>query len=205
MLHNCNRRQAFLAARTRRLAVTRCWIAWSMLRAVLAGTAVRGVGLQLAIAEPARSDEAARGLATRHGHHGSRPCNGAACDDAENNHGESGLRAVPITEALQEPRKRSVDSTIRWWLDCLHRGYVFKSALGLEDHWQQWHKFLPTEVLFASYERYCRDVSYQTVIRTMEIPPRLSSKILNQFWTNAWVQTSHLSSYRGTTGADMRA
>src|SRR5262249_36543398 len=75
---------------------------------------------------------------------------------------KANLRAVPVTEALQEQRKRSVDSTIRWWLDCLHRGYVFKSALGLEDHWQQWHKFLPTEVLFASYERYAANTANGT-------------------------------------------
>jgi hypothetical protein len=45
-------------------------MSWSVLRAVLAGTAVHGVGFQLTIAESARSDEAALGLATRHGHHG---------------------------------------------------------------------------------------------------------------------------------------
>jgi len=66
----------------------------------------------------------------------------------------SHLRAVPVTDALQEQRKRSVDTITAWWLDCLHRGWVFDSRLGLEDHWQQWHNFLPTEVLFTSYIRY---------------------------------------------------
>jgi hypothetical protein len=70
---------------------------------------------------------------------------------------KSNLRAVPVTEALETQRKRSVDTITAWWLDCLHRGYVFESKLGLEDHWGQWHDFLPTEVLFASYTRYCRD------------------------------------------------
>jgi hypothetical protein len=67
----------------------------------------------------------------------------------------SNLRAVPVTDALQEQRKRSIDTITAWWLDCLHRGYVFESRLGLEAHWQKWHVFLPTEVLFASYTRYC--------------------------------------------------
>jgi hypothetical protein len=65
------------------------------------------------------------------------------------------LRAIPITAALQEQRQRSIDTTTRWWLTCLHRGYVFESKLGLEKHWQEWHEFLPTEVLFASYIAYC--------------------------------------------------
>jgi phage/plasmid-associated DNA primase len=70
---------------------------------------------------------------------------------------KSNLRAVPVTEALQTQRKRSVDTITAWWLDCLHRAYVFESKLGLEEHWAQWHEFLPTEVLFASYIRSCRD------------------------------------------------
>jgi phage/plasmid-associated DNA primase len=70
---------------------------------------------------------------------------------------KSNLRSVPITDALQEQRKRSVDTITAWWLDCLHRGYVFASRLGLEDHWQKWHDFLTTEVLFVSYTQYCRE------------------------------------------------
>jgi Family of unknown function (DUF5906) len=68
---------------------------------------------------------------------------------------KSNLRAVPVTDALQTQRKRSLDTITAWWLDCLHRCYVFESRLGLEDHWGQWHDFVPTEVLYASYLRYC--------------------------------------------------
>jgi hypothetical protein len=51
ILHNCNAAgPSFLAAPTRRLTITGAWIARSVLRAVLAGTAVRGVGLHLTIA-----------------------------------------------------------------------------------------------------------------------------------------------------------
>jgi hypothetical protein len=65
------------------------------------------------------------------------------------------IRAIPITAALQDQRQRSIDTHTRWWLTGLHRGHVFESKLGLEKHWQQWHEFLPTEVLFASYTAYC--------------------------------------------------
>ncbi len=68
---------------------------------------------------------------------------------------KSNLRAVPVTEALQTQRKHSVDTTTQWWLNCLHRGYVFESKLGFEDYWQKWHVFIPTEVLFNSYTLYC--------------------------------------------------
>jgi hypothetical protein len=65
------------------------------------------------------------------------------------------LRAVPDTPALLDQRKRSLDAIHAWWLDCLYRGYVFASRLGLEDHFQQWHEFLATELLYASYQRFC--------------------------------------------------
>jgi len=70
---------------------------------------------------------------------------------------KTNLRAVPVTKALQEQRKRSVDTVTKWWLDCLHRGWVVESKLGLEDHWQHWHEFLPTQALFDGYERYARE------------------------------------------------
>jgi hypothetical protein len=67
------------------------------------------------------------------------------------------LRAVPVTAELVTQRKHSLGTTESWWLDCLHRGYVFTSKFGLEEHWQQWHAFLATEVLYASYTAYCHD------------------------------------------------
>jgi hypothetical protein len=36
----------------------------------------------------------------------------------------------------------------------LHRGYVFRSKLGLEDHFSQWHDDISTELLFASYSEF---------------------------------------------------
>jgi hypothetical protein len=67
------------------------------------------------------------------------------------------LRAIPVTAELVTQRKHSLDITTSWWLDCLHRGYVFTSKHGLEEYWQQWHAFLGTEVLYASYSAYCRE------------------------------------------------
>ena len=66
-------------------------------------------------------------------------------------------RRVPVTEGLQEQRKLSLGTDAGWWLDCLHRGYVFKSKLGMESFFSEWHAELSTEVLFASYEAFARD------------------------------------------------
>ena len=36
-------------------------------------------------------------------------------------------------------------------MDCLYRGYVFSSQLGLEAHFSEWHEKVSTELLYASY------------------------------------------------------
>lgn len=66
-------------------------------------------------------------------------------------------RHVPVTEGLQDQRMLSLGTSERWWLDCLHRGYVFKSRLGMEAFFSEWHAELSTEVLFASYEAFARN------------------------------------------------
>ena len=66
-------------------------------------------------------------------------------------------RRIPVTEGLQDQRMLSLGTSERWWLDCLHRGYVFKSRLGMESFFSEWHAELSTEVLFASYEAFARD------------------------------------------------
>lgn len=66
-------------------------------------------------------------------------------------------RRVPVTEGLQDQRKLSLGTSQAWWLDCLHRGYVFRSKLGLEHYFSEWHEEESTEVLFASYEAFARD------------------------------------------------
>jgi hypothetical protein len=66
------------------------------------------------------------------------------------------LRAVVVTDALIEQRKRSLDTFTSWWMDCLQRGYVFVSRLGLEDHFHRWHEFVTTELLHNSYLDYAQ-------------------------------------------------
>ncbi len=66
------------------------------------------------------------------------------------------VRAVPTTEGLQRQRKLSLPTTEGWWLDCLERGYVFRSKLGLEEHLSAWHTPISTELLFASYTEFAK-------------------------------------------------
>ena len=66
------------------------------------------------------------------------------------------VRDVPDTEGLQEQKKLSLDTSVAWWLDVLHRGYVYKSKLGLEEHFGEWHEVVTTEVLFASYAEFAK-------------------------------------------------
>lgn len=66
------------------------------------------------------------------------------------------VRAVPTTEGLQRQRKLSLPTTEAWWLDCLERGYVFRSRLGLEAEFAAWHAKVTTELLFASYVEFAK-------------------------------------------------
>ena len=43
------------------------------------------------------------------------------------------VRDVPDTKGLQEQKKLSLSVDRAWWMDVLHRGYVFRSRLGLEE------------------------------------------------------------------------
>ena len=67
------------------------------------------------------------------------------------------VRRVPVTEGLQEQRKLSLGTSPEaWWSDVLHRGYVWKSRLGLESYFGEWHDVMTTEVLFTSYADFAR-------------------------------------------------
>jgi hypothetical protein len=66
----------------------------------------------------------------------------------------SNIRAVPVTEALNVQRVRSLEPLHFWWLECLSRGYVWASKLGLENYFAQWHPVVTTEVLYASYKTF---------------------------------------------------
>jgi hypothetical protein len=64
------------------------------------------------------------------------------------------VRSVPTTEGLQQQKKLSLDTSNSWWSDVLHRGYVFRSKLGLEDFFSKWHDEVATELLYASYQEF---------------------------------------------------
>jgi hypothetical protein len=66
-------------------------------------------------------------------------------------------RKVPHTAGLEEQRKLSLPTPELWWHDCLHRGYVFASKLGLENYFTVWHEELTTEILFASYLTFSKE------------------------------------------------
>jgi hypothetical protein len=61
------------------------------------------------------------------------------------------VRAVPQTEGLQQQRKLSLPVPEAWWKDCLERGYVFRSRIGLAEYFNKWSEEVATELLFASY------------------------------------------------------
>ena len=64
------------------------------------------------------------------------------------------VRDVPNTEGLQRQRSLSLPVPEAWWKDCLERGYVFRSKLGLEEHFGHWEEKVSTELLFASYMEF---------------------------------------------------
>jgi len=66
------------------------------------------------------------------------------------------VRDVPQTDGLQQQRKLSLPAAEAWWLDCLDRGYVFKSKLGLDQELHTWHERIATELLHASYMEFAK-------------------------------------------------
>ncbi len=64
------------------------------------------------------------------------------------------VRRVPATDGLQQQKKLSLGTDKAWWLDVLHRGYAFRSRLGLEDYFGRWHSEVSTELLYASYTEF---------------------------------------------------
>jgi hypothetical protein len=68
------------------------------------------------------------------------------------------VRSVPVTEGLQQQKKLSLPTFEAWWLDVLHRGYVYRSRLGLEEYFGEWHDEVTTEVMYTSYINYAQRV-----------------------------------------------
>ncbi len=65
-------------------------------------------------------------------------------------------RAAPKTAGLQNQKKLSLPAAEDWWSETLYRGYVFKSRLGLDDHFGQWHEQMATDILFDAYCAFAR-------------------------------------------------
>lgn len=65
-------------------------------------------------------------------------------------------RDVPVTVGLQDQRKLSLPIPEEWWQEALYRGYVFKSKLGMEEYFGQWHDVMSTEVLYDAYLTFAR-------------------------------------------------
>lgn len=60
-------------------------------------------------------------------------------------------RAVPKTAGLQDQMKRSLKTEEAWWMDMLHRGYVFELKLGLGGYFTEWFPEVATDLLYKSY------------------------------------------------------
>lgn len=66
------------------------------------------------------------------------------------------VRNAPYTVELGEQKKLSLDVPMKWWLDTLQRGYVFRSRLGLEEVFSVWMPEVSTELLFTSYNEFSK-------------------------------------------------
>ncbi len=80
-------------------------------------------------------------------------------------------------------------------MDCLERGYVFRSKLGLEEHFAVWHDVISTELLFASYTEF--------VQARRERHP-ISRESLGRFLAGAGAKPKRLSGRKGVVGEHMR-
>jgi hypothetical protein len=67
------------------------------------------------------------------------------------------VRAVPVTEGLQQERKLSLSISETWWQDALSRGYLFRAKLGLEKRFGHWHETVSTDLLFVSDGEFAKD------------------------------------------------
>lgn len=64
------------------------------------------------------------------------------------------VRDFPRTEELGEQQKLTMDTTHRWWMEVLQRGYVHESTKGLADTFNKWMPKVTTGLLYLSYTAY---------------------------------------------------
>jgi len=65
-------------------------------------------------------------------------------------------RRIPVTAALQEQRRHSLDTVHRWLIDVLDRGFWYRSRHGVRSL-SEWHEFCANEFLRNSYMQWCDD------------------------------------------------
>jgi len=114
------------------------------------------------------------------------------------------VRAVPTTEGLHRQRKLSLPTTEAWWLDCLERGYVFRSRLGLEAEFGTWHAKVTTELLFASYVEFAKARAERRIL-SREALGRffVGIKAVAKRWRNG-VVGEHLTDEKNMHGGSSR-
>jgi hypothetical protein len=104
------------------------------------------------------------------------------------------VRAVPDTVALQRQKKLTLPVPEAWWLEVLHRGYLWRSKLGLEAVFGTWCDAAATELLFASYSEFAKDhherhplhreAFGRFMLRMKAKPTRKRGLILGEHWTD---------------------
>jgi hypothetical protein len=65
-------------------------------------------------------------------------------------------RAIPNSVGLMEQKKRSLPPEHKWWMENLHRGYVYETRFGLHDDFSYWHDQMTMELITKSYEAWMR-------------------------------------------------
>jgi hypothetical protein len=96
----------------------------------------------------------------------------------------------PRTVELGEQKKLSMDTTHRWWMEVLQRGYVHESRCGMADQFTQWTPQLTTGLLYLSYTAYAvrqherRPISREVIGRFMRsvgaTPVRITDGIIGE-------------------------
>jgi len=84
------------------------------------------------------------------------------------------VRDIPDSKALTDQKKLSLDQLDRWWLAVLERGFVWRSRYSLPV-FSEWQEFYPTELLYASYLRWCEETRVQWPDSRVRLGQRLSS------------------------------
>lgn len=82
---------------------------------------------------------------------------------------------VPDTAALKEQRAQSLDSFGKYWVDVLHRGYIYESHFN-NNQLNQWITEPATDLIRAGYEQWCEKnkISQFNIISATAMGRRLS-------------------------------